>query len=166
MEDGRLVGEVLDASGSVVPGATVTVTNQATNAIRSVKTNEAGLYSFPSLVPSQYRVRVELQGFKAVTRSDIELQVQQSARIDFRLEVGSVTEAVEVKSDAALLATEDATVGTVIENAIGGLGADTLIAFAVAILQDADIFPKRDMQLATIETKHQIGNAASDGYQA
>ena len=113
---GEIVGEVVDASGAVVPGATVTVTNVATNATRSVKTNDAGLYSFPSLVPSQYRVRVEMGGFKSSTRTGVELQVQQSARINFALEVGQVTEAVEVSGSAAMLATEDATVGTVIDN--------------------------------------------------
>ncbi len=113
---GEIVGEVVDASGAVVPGAAVTVTNLATNATRSVKTNDAGLYSFPSLMPGQYRVRVEMGGFKTVTRTNIELQVQQSARVNFALEVGQVTEAVEVSGSAAMLATEDATVGTVIEN--------------------------------------------------
>ena len=113
---GEIVGEVVDSSGAVVPGASVTVTNIATNATRSVTTNDAGLYSFPSLVPSQYRVRVEMAGFKAVTRNNVELQVQQSARVNFSLEVGQVTEAVEVSGSAAMLATEDATVGTVIDN--------------------------------------------------
>lgn len=113
---GEIVGEVVDSSGAVVQGASVTVTNLATNATRSVQTNEAGLYSFPSLVPGMYRVRVEMKGFKTTTRTDIELQVQQSARINFAMEVGAVTEAVEVSGTAAMLATEDATVGTVIDN--------------------------------------------------
>ena len=113
---GEIVGEVVDSSGAVVQGATVTVTNVSTNATRTVQTNDAGLYSFPSLVPGSYKVRVEMKGFKAVTRTDIELQVQQSARINFAMEVGQVTEAVEVSGSAAMLATEDATVGTVIDN--------------------------------------------------
>ncbi len=113
---GEIVGEVVDASGAVVPGASVTVFNQTTNATRNVQTNEAGLYSFPSLVPGLYRVRVEKGGFKTTTRNDIELQVQQSARINFALDVGQVSESVEVSGAAALLATENATVGTVIEN--------------------------------------------------
>ena len=99
-----------------IPGATVTVTNVATNATRSVTTNEAGLYAFPALVPGPYRVRVETRGFKTVTRTDIGLQVQQTARIDFSMEVGQVTESIEVSGAAALLTTENATVGTVIEN--------------------------------------------------
>ncbi|MCX6636359.1 MAG: carboxypeptidase-like regulatory domain-containing protein, partial [Acidobacteria bacterium] len=113
---GEIVGEVKDASGAVIPGASVTVTNVATNATRSVTTNEAGLYTFPALVPGPYRARVEARGFKTVTRSDIGLQVQQSARIDFSMEVGQVSEAIEVKGSATLMTTENATVGTVIEN--------------------------------------------------
>jgi hypothetical protein len=113
---GGITGEVRDASGASIPGATVTATNTATNAVRTTATNETGLYAFPSLIPGTYRVRVEASGFKAATRTDIGLQVQQLARIDFAMEVGQVSEAIEVKANAALLATEDATVGTVIEN--------------------------------------------------
>ena len=113
---GEITGQVADASGAMIPGAAVTVTNTGTNAVRTSVTNSSGLYSFPALVPGMYRVKVEASGFKSVTRTEIELQVQQTARIDFSLDVGQVTEAIEVKGNAALLATEDATVGTVIEN--------------------------------------------------
>jgi hypothetical protein len=114
---GEIVGEVVDGSGAVVPGATITVTNVNTSATRTAQTNDAGLYSFPALVPGMYRVRVEAKGFKTTTRTDIELQVQQSARINFNLEVGAVTEAVEVSASAVTLTTENATVGTVIDEA-------------------------------------------------
>src|SRR3954452_1740478 len=66
-------------------------------------------------VPGMYDVRAEKTGFKAVTRSGIELQVQQTARLDFGLEVGQVSETIEVTSAVPLLTTENATVGTVIE---------------------------------------------------
>lgn len=111
---GEIVGEVRDTTDAVIPGAVVTVTNVGTNAVRTVTTNDAGLYSFPSLVPGMYRVKVESKGFKTVTQRDLELQVQQTARVDFKLEVGQVTESVEVSANASLLATENATVGTVI----------------------------------------------------
>ena len=113
---GGITGEVRDASGASIPAANVTVTNTETNAVRTTATNDTGLYAFPSLIPGSYRVRVEAAGFKTVTRTAIELQVQQTARIDFTLEVGQLSEAIEVKANAALLSTEDATVGTVIEN--------------------------------------------------
>jgi hypothetical protein len=113
---GDISGEVRDASGALVPAATVTVTNLGSNAIRNAFTNEAGLYSFPSLPPGEYSLRVEKQGFKSSTRTSIQLQVQQSLRLDVELTVGQVSETVEVSGAAALLTTENATVGTVIEN--------------------------------------------------
>src|ERR1700730_3986189 len=76
---GEITGEVHDQSGAAAPNAAVTVTNAGTSASRSTTTNDAGIYSFPSLAPGNYQVRVELQGFQPVVRSDIELQVQQTA---------------------------------------------------------------------------------------
>src|SRR6266852_4856391 len=109
---GGIVGEVKDATGAVVVGATVSVTNTDTNATRSTLSNEAGLYSFPGLVPGPYTVRLEMTGFRPAARS-LELEVQQTARIDFSLELGQVNEAVEVTAQGALLNTEDATVGKI-----------------------------------------------------
>ncbi len=113
---GESVGEVRDSTGAVVPNASVTVTNLGTSATRSSTTNQAGIYAFPSLVPGMYSVRVEMRGFRPMVRSNVELQVQQTARIDFTLEVGQLAEAIEVTGAAALMTTENATVGTVIEN--------------------------------------------------
>ena len=78
-------------------------------------TNEAGDYAFPSLPPGIYTVRAERAGFKTLVRTHVEIQVQQNARIDFELQVGQVSESVEVVA-SALMVTENATVGTVIEN--------------------------------------------------
>ncbi|MEX2264932.1 MAG: carboxypeptidase-like regulatory domain-containing protein [Bryobacteraceae bacterium] len=113
---GEITGEVRDSSGAAVQGATVIVTSQATGASRSVTTNEAGVYSFPALQPGSYGLKVEMPGFRTIARGDLGLQVQQTARADFTLEIGQVTEVVEVSGGAALLTTENATVGTVIEN--------------------------------------------------
>ncbi len=112
---GEITGTVRDPSGAVISGAAVTITNVATNATRSTVSNEAGVYSFPSLPPGTYSVRAEKEGFKSVTHAGIQLQVQQSARLDFELPLGQVTETIEVSATAALLATENATVGTVVE---------------------------------------------------
>ncbi|HKA01290.1 MAG TPA: carboxypeptidase-like regulatory domain-containing protein [Candidatus Solibacter sp.] len=98
-----------DSSGAVIAGATVTAINAGTNGSRTVTTNEAGAYSFPSLPPGIYSVKVEKQGFKNVVRSQIELQVQLAARVDFELQVGQVSESIDVSADAALLVTENAT---------------------------------------------------------
>jgi hypothetical protein len=111
---GTITGVVTDPSGAVVPNASVTVTNTATNASRNTVTNSEGLYSFPSLVPGPYAVKVEISGFRSAT-SKLELQVQQTARVDITLQVGQTTESIEVSANAALLSTDNATVGTVIE---------------------------------------------------
>ncbi|HYE74625.1 MAG TPA: carboxypeptidase-like regulatory domain-containing protein, partial [Blastocatellia bacterium] len=113
---GDITGLITDSSGAAVSGATVTVTNQATGAIRRLTTNDEGLYSFPSLLPGEYELKVEQQGFKSAVRGNIQLQVQQTARVDFTLEVGSVGETVTVTGGTPLLATESNSVGTVIEN--------------------------------------------------
>src|ERR1051325_10270082 len=113
---GAIGGDTRDATGAAITGANVTAVNVGTNASRTVVTNEAGSYNFPSLPPGTYLVRVEKPGFKTVVRNQIELQVQQAARVDFELQVGQVSESIEVQGSAALLSTEDATVGTVIEN--------------------------------------------------
>src|SRR5215831_934429 len=113
---GEITGEVRDPSGAAVPNALITVTNKGTNAIRTATSNEAGVYSLPSLLPGIYDVKAVKNGFRAITRVDIEPQVQQTARIDFNMQIGQVTEQVEVLGGAPLLATENATVGTVVEN--------------------------------------------------
>src|SRR5262249_13382707 len=112
----EITGEATDSAGALVPGVTVTVTNEGTNVSRQAMTNSAGTYSFPSLLPGTYRLRAEKSGFQSVVRSGIQLQVQQVARLDFRMEVGQVTETIDVTSSAPLLATENATTGTVIDN--------------------------------------------------
>src|SRR5262245_64019923 len=93
---GTVTGEVKDTSGAVIADARVTVRNTATNILREVTTNEEGLYTIPALNPGTYNVRAEKSGFKAASRLGIELQVQQTARVDFTLEVGQVSETVEV----------------------------------------------------------------------
>jgi hypothetical protein len=112
---GSLTGDVKDASGAVVAGAAITVRNTATNGVRNATTNEDGVYSIPALVPGLYEVKAEKSGFKSASRANVELQVQQAARVDFNLEIGQVSEVVEVSSRLPLLSTEDATVGSVIE---------------------------------------------------
>src|SRR5438132_1639949 len=112
---GTITGEVKDSSGAVVPGATVTVTNKATNATRTTASNAVGLFDFPALPPGEYTVKTELDGFKTATR-DIELQVQQTATVNFRLELGTLSETTMVTGVSPLVETSNATIGTVIEN--------------------------------------------------
>lgn len=111
---GSITGEVRDASGALIPDAAVVVTNTATNAARSITTNSDGIFNAPSLVPGSYVVRVERQGFRT-SQSSVDLQVQQVSRVDFTLQVGEVGQSIDVSAAPPALNTEDATVGTVIE---------------------------------------------------
>src|SRR5437867_4925521 len=115
---GEVTGRVTDPSGAVIPGASVTLTNINTNAVRSVVTTEAGAYTFPSIPPGIYRLRTELPGFKAAASEPFEVQVQQVVRLDITLELGQISDTVEVAATADLLQAETATVGAVVENKI------------------------------------------------
>ena len=111
---GEIAGEVRDQSGATAPNASVTATNTATNVSRSTITNSEGVYSFPNLTPGPYQVKATATGFSTAA-ANLQLQVQQTARIDFTLTVGSANQTVEVSAGAEMLNTENATVGTVIE---------------------------------------------------
>ncbi|MBS1834934.1 MAG: carboxypeptidase regulatory-like domain-containing protein, partial [Acidobacteria bacterium] len=112
---GDISGEVKDPSGAILPGVTVTITNAATNASRSTVSNDSGLYTFPALQPGLYNITAELKGFKKYSQNGIELQVQANLRLDIPMSVGDVSEILEVTAQGAQLATENATVGTVVE---------------------------------------------------
>jgi hypothetical protein len=113
---GEITGRVSDASGGAVPAATITLTNISTNAIRSTVSTDSGDYTFPSLPPGMYKIKTEHPGFKAATSNNVEVQVQQTVRLDFTLQVGQVSESIEVEAAADQLQAENGTVGTVIEN--------------------------------------------------
>src|SRR5437899_5925574 len=115
---GEVTGRVTDPSGAVIPGAAVTLTNVNTNAVRNVVTTEAGAYTIPSVAPGFYRLRTELRGFKAAVSEPFEVQVQQVLRLDMVLQVGQISETIEVAATADLLQAETATVGAVVENKI------------------------------------------------
>ena len=112
---GEIAGEVRDQAGAMVPNAPVTATNTLTNVARSTVTNESGVYTFPGLIPGTYSIRVAASGFETAVTNNIELQVQQTARVDFTLAVGQASTTVAVSASSELLNTENATVGTVIE---------------------------------------------------
>lgn len=112
---GDIVGTVRDSSGAVVPGAKVTLTDVATGAVTETTTNESGDYLFPLLRPGRYNLTAEKEGFQKSTVSDIQLQVGYRVRMDLTLQVGAVTETVEVYGGAVLLETQSAIVGQVVD---------------------------------------------------
>jgi len=96
--NGTIEGTILDTSGGVLPGVTVTITNVDTGAERSLTTNEKGLYRAPLLPLGKYRVVAELQGFKKFEQTDIRLSVGQTATVNATLAVGTVSETITVSS--------------------------------------------------------------------
>ncbi len=112
----EITGAVSDSTNAVVSGATVTITNLGTNLQRVLKTNTSGIYGAPGLPPGVYSVRISMPGFKTEVRTSLEVQVDQVARLNFTLQVGAVSETVEVAASAAALETETTTIGTVVEN--------------------------------------------------
>ncbi len=118
----RLVGTVREPSGAVIPGATVTAVNLDTAWQREAITNDEGDYVMPNMPIGRYEVAAELTGFKRVARAPVALDVDQTARVDFALEVGSVTETIEVRADQPLVNSETSSIGQVInESQVRGL---------------------------------------------
>jgi Carboxypeptidase regulatory-like domain/TonB dependent receptor len=111
-----LLGVATDPSGAVLPNVTIRVTNLATNISRETKSDASGSYSLPFLPAGDYSITATVGGFQAQKVDRITLQVQQAARVDFQLKVGDVNESVNVSASAAILQTENATVGTVIDS--------------------------------------------------
>ena len=103
-----LTGVVTDPNAAVIPAADVTLTNVATQDTRSTSTGAEGRYNFSSLLPGVYELRTESPGFKSFVRSEIRLQGSQDAEIDVQLELGEVTETVEVTAEAVMLDTQSA----------------------------------------------------------
>src|SRR5215468_5462663 len=96
---GSIVGNVVDNSGAAVTGATVRITNKATNQSRDAATNAEGAYNFSTVQTGVYEVTVSKTGFKTYTRSNVEVTLNNITRSDVSLEVGQVSETVSVTAD-------------------------------------------------------------------
>ncbi len=115
MLNASLSGVVTDSSGAVIPGATVTAANTATGIATKTTSDSAGNYTLPSLPAGTYDLAVQKEGFTETVQHGIILQVDQHATLNATLNVGSVTQQVEVVSQVPIVSTETATVGTVID---------------------------------------------------
>jgi hypothetical protein len=114
---GTINGIITDPSGASVPNATVTVTETETGLVRSVTTADNGLYTFSSLRPTVYSLKVEAVGFQQVNQAAIVLQANQSLTMNLKLALGSTSEIVDVNADAVSVDTSSSTVSNVIDSA-------------------------------------------------
>src|SRR6059036_656187 len=112
----QISGTVKDQSGAVLPGVEVTATQTETGIVRTTVTNETGSYVLSNLALGPYRLEAALTGFRTFVQTGIVLQVNGSPVINPVLEVGQVSEQVEVQANATLVETRNAGVGQVIEN--------------------------------------------------
>jgi hypothetical protein len=108
---GRILGTVMDQTGGVVAGATVTVLDQERGTARTLTTDQAGEYNAPNLTPGTYTVRAETKGFKTAENASILVEVGKEVRVDLSLQPGEQTEKVTVTEAVPLVETTNAVLG-------------------------------------------------------
>ena len=115
---GRISGSVTDQSGAAIPNATVTIQDVNRGTARSINTDNAGEYNAPNLLPGNYKVRVEFQGFMTLERQNITLEVGQDIRVDLALQPGEQRQVVTVQAEVPLIETNNAELGGTIPNQV------------------------------------------------
>ena len=115
-QSGSIVGTTSDETGAVITKAKVTLRNLGTSEERQTATDDRGDYTFPSLLSGAYSVTAEAPGFKTQVLSNINVEVNQTARIDMKLSVGDLAQRVEATASLQLLKTDNSEIGSVIGN--------------------------------------------------
>ena len=115
---GSIVGAITDKSGGAISGATVTVTDTERGVTRTLTTGDAGQYSAPNLTPGTYTVKAEYQGFQALVRENILVQVGTQIRVDLSLQPGEQNQTITVTEEVPLVQTTNATLGGALSNAL------------------------------------------------
>ena len=111
----QVTGRVTDQAGAVVPNAAITITNTGTGVVRKTASSQDGYFTVPLLQPGLYQISLEMTGFKAIERTGVQLAVDQILRMDFSLELGSVSDKVQVIAQAETLESETATLAQLIQ---------------------------------------------------
>ncbi|MDD5543152.1 MAG: TonB-dependent receptor [Acidobacteriia bacterium] len=119
-ETATLSGVVTDPQGAVVPGVEVVATRIETGTTLTTESNGAGIYFFTGLMPGHYHLVVRKQGFKEIAIKEVELHVQDKLERNFSLDIGSLSETVNVEGGTSLINTQDATVSTVVDRQFVG----------------------------------------------
>jgi len=115
--NGRILGTVVDQSGGVISGATVTIIDKDRGVARTLTTDDAGEYNAPQLLPGTYTVRAEANGFKKLERENVELGVGKEIRVDLTVQPGTQAQTVTVTEAIPLVETTNATLGGTLQNA-------------------------------------------------
>ncbi len=139
----QISGAVQDPSGAVLPGAEITAAQTDTGVSRTTISNETGYYTLPNLPLGPYKLEVSLPGFRAFVQTGIVLQVGSNVTLNVVLQVGQVSEQVEVQANAALVETRNVSVGQVMESArivelsLNGRNAQELMLLGGGAVQTA-----------------------------
>jgi hypothetical protein len=134
-------GTVADAQGEHVPGALVTLSNEAIGFSRSVTTDTSGDYQFVAVPPGTYTLKVELQGFSTALYNGVSLPVDVTARQDVKLEIKQLTESVQVTAETTVMNTTDASLGNVINSAqVAALPLEARSVVGLLSLQAGAVF--------------------------
>src|SRR5438132_8102718 len=154
---GTILGVVKDTSGAVIPGASLTIINIDTSLTRFGSSSEDGSYRFPALPVGRYRIEVMKEGFSALTRTGITLEVAQEATIELVLEVGSPAQSVTVAEEVPLVQTTSSTMGGLVnEDQVANLPLNGRNLIALTLMQAG-------VQQTTVIPATTIGSALSTG---
>jgi hypothetical protein len=150
-----VLGTVTDPSGAIIAGATVTLTNTGTGISQTTTANAAGQYTFPSVRPGTYNVKVTMTGFQTAAVPNLAVNVSKSYQVNFKLVIGSVSQTVQVQATAAVqLQTTSAQVGNVVgENEMMRLptlqhNAVELVSLQPGVQPGGSGFPRPDVRAA------------------
>jgi hypothetical protein len=159
-------GEVTDPQGAAVVGAKVTLTNPATGISRTDDTDGTGRYQFLGLPPGIYNLKVEMQGFRTAVREKIELLVNTQTKLNITLELGAITETVQVTEAASVLNTTNASIGNVINNTqVQNIPIEARnVAYLLSLQTGATFLPTGDMRSGAISgARSDQSNITLDG---
>jgi hypothetical protein len=163
----QLTGAVTDNSSAAIVDARIIATNTSTNFESEASSNSEGLYRIPLLPPGTYRVLVQKEGFRPVSQSGIVLNVNQTARLDFALQVGDVKETIAVVAESPLLQTDDSALGGVVDNTkiitlpLNGRNPFSLAALQPGVQPQGGFFAPRVFQEPTLQANFTVNGSAS-----
>src|SRR5438093_445395 len=161
----QISGTVRDQSGAVLPGVEITATQTDTGIARTTISNETGSFVLPNLAVGPYKFEASLPGFRTYAQTGVVLQVNSNPTINPVLEVGQVTEQVEVQANAALVETRSSAVGQVVENErilelpLNGRNVQDLITLAGGAVQQATALDRMGSNGAILAVAGGVGYA-------